>query len=61
MTARTTVHKLKIYPTVEIILEQPQVWAPYQQLPQLEQQNELDFEEWKVGGLDSECVKTVLT
>ena len=53
----TTVHKLKIYPTVESEVEEPQVHTPYQQLLlQSEQQNEIDFERWKVGGLNSECV-----
>ena len=56
MAAQTTVQNLKkVYPTVEIELGEPRVQTPYQQLQQSEQQNELDFEEWKVGGLNSEC------
>lgn len=51
MAAQATVQKLKIYPTVEIELGEPQVQTPYQQLQQSEQQNGIDFEEWKVGGL----------
>ena len=39
----------KIYPVVEIELEEAQVQTPYQPLPRQEQQNGLDLEEWKVG------------
>lgn len=56
MTARYIVQKLKIHPIVEIEVEEAQVQVPYQPLPQLGQQNEIDLEEWKVGGLNSECV-----
>ena len=60
MTARTTVQKLKVYPIVEVEVEEPRVKIPYQQIPQSEQQNKVDFEEWKVGGLNSECVSWTL-